>query len=300
MAQTIELFIAFATGTSDYIARHNNNYSIIQNVINQMLAQLTGQSGDMAVPAGLQEILDRRGVVGDASYDFNDGTLVGPAYNLAVGAGAYWSGQGGTFYSKKTGSVLSLAGKAAGTYYINLDGAGNPLASTTPDASTTRQFSWDGAGHVSAKAFYAGVSVLFDGDDYADCLTSAFRGKSFTRLATRLEEIEQLSGKAVQTPAPADTVTIDWSLGGHARLVLDRPSTTVNMSGAYDGQKCTLELVQDGVGGRAVVLGTGVGVGVDLTAPVPLSSAGGKRDLLGFIYSAGNSKCNYVSLSRGF
>ena len=54
MAQTIELFIAFANGTSDYIARHNNNYSIIQNTINQMLAQLTGQSGDLAVPAGLQ------------------------------------------------------------------------------------------------------------------------------------------------------------------------------------------------------------------------------------------------------
>ena len=186
-----------------------------------------------------------------------------------------------------------------GTYYINLDAAGNPLASTTPDASTTRQFSWDGS-HANAKALYAGVSVLFDGDDYADCLTSAFRGKTFNRLADRLEEIEQLSGKAVQTPASADMVNVNWALGGHVRLVLDRASTTVNMSGAYDGQKCLLELVQDGVGGRAVVLGTGVAVRADLTVPVPLSMAGGKRDMLGFVYSAGNYKCDYVSLSRGF
>ncbi len=153
---------------------------------------------------------------------------------------------------------------------------------------------------MSAKALYAGVSILFDGDDYADCLTSAFRAKTFNRLADRLEEIEQLSGKAVQTPASADTVNVNWALGGHVRLILDRPTTTVNMTGGYDGQKCTLELVQDAVGGRAVVLGTGTKAGDDLTIPVPLSPTGGKRDLLGFIYSAGNSKCNYVSLSRGF
>jgi hypothetical protein len=84
------------------------------------------------------------------------------------------------------------------------------------------------------------------------------------------------------------------------RIVLDRATTTINMSGAYDSQKCVLELVQDGAGNRAVVLGAGVQVGDDLTIPVPLSTAGDKRDFLGFVYSGGNSKYNYVSLSRGF
>ena len=60
---------------------------------------------------------------------------------------------------------------------------------------TIRQFHWDSGSHmVSSKALYQGISILFDGDDYADCLDSAARNKTFTKLADRLEEIEQLLG----------------------------------------------------------------------------------------------------------
>ena len=191
---SVSLFKAFVTGMTDYIAKHNANYSLIETNLNYLIGMITGQaSGDISVPDGLKEIFDRQGLIGIDSYDFNEGTLTGPSYNLAVAAGAYWSGGTAYFRSKNTASSISMAAQPTGTYYVYLDSSGVPAVSNAPQADTIWQFAWDGATYVvSAKALYAGVSILFDGDDYADQLTSAARSKSFTKVADRLEEIEQL------------------------------------------------------------------------------------------------------------
>jgi hypothetical protein len=294
----VTLFKTFAINQADYIARFNANAAAIETALNDLYNRILAASGGQTqVPDGLAEIFDRRGLIGIGSYDFSEGALIAPNYNFSVAAGAYY--YGGAFYHKINTTTLSLAGKANGTYYVNLDSLGNPVLGTSPNNTTTRQFSWDGS-HIAGKALYAGVNILFDGDDYADCLTSTFRNKTFTKLADRLEEIEQLLGKAVQTPASADVINLDWSKGSHARINLDRPTTTINMTGAYNGQKCTLELVQDVVGGRAVAFGANVEPGSDFTLPAALSIGANKVDFLGFFYSAGNSKYNYVSLSRGY
>ncbi|RJR37192.1 MAG: hypothetical protein C4567_13135 [Deltaproteobacteria bacterium] len=190
MANQISLFLDWVFGMTDYIERHAANYALIESVLNQILGQLTGQSGGISVPYGLQEIFDRRGLIGRDSYDFEEGILTGPDYNFQVAPGAYWSN--GTFYRKTSPFTLSMAGKESGVYFLNLDAAGNPLVSSAADATITRQFSWDAGTHtISGKALYTGVNILFDGGDYADMLDSAARGKSFTRVADRLEELEQ-------------------------------------------------------------------------------------------------------------
>lgn len=289
----------FAYKMVDYIQALNENADVLEAIVNEILPQLTGQSGSISVPSGLQEIFDRRGLIGAASFDFAAGTLSGPDYNLGVAAGAYWNS--GNFLRRATSLNLSMAGKATGNYYLNLDGAGNPLVSSSPDGTTSRQFAWDASSHVvSNKALYPGVSILFDGNDYADMLTSAARSKTFTKVADRLEEIETLLAKTVQELAGADSTTINLALGGHIRITLNRPLTNINFTGGYDGQKCVLELIQDSTGGRGIAFGVAVAVGADLTTPVPLSTMGNKRDFLGFVYSAGNAKYHYVSLSRGF
>jgi hypothetical protein len=295
----IELFTEFAYGLVDYIARHNNNYAQIQSTLNQILGQLTGQSGGLAVPYGLQEIFDRRGEIGSGAYLFSNGILSGPDYNFTVGPGAYWSGS--TFYRKTTNTTLSLAGKATGTYYLNLDAGGTPLVSSSADATTVRQFSWNSGTHaISNMALYAGVAVLFDGDDYADMLTSAARSKTFAQVADRLEEMEVLLGKGVQEPASADVININCAQGGYIRILLDRPLTTINLSGAYDGQTVKFELIQDSEGGRQLAFGAEVIGGSDYTLPLPLTAAGNKFDLVGLIYSAGSSKFAIASLARGY
>lgn len=298
---SVSLFKAFVQGMTDYITKHNANYALIETNLNYLLGMVTGQAGgDISVPAGLKEIFDRQGLIGGDSYDFDEGTLTGPSYTLAVAAGAYWSGTTGNFRSKSTASSLSMLGLATGTYYVYLDAAGNPAVSSSLQTDTIRQFAWNSVTHVvSAKAIYAGVSLLFDGDDYAACLSSAARSKTFTRLADRLEEIEALMGSGIQTPASGDTINIDWSLGSLVRVTLDRALTTFAFSGAYDGQKCVLELLQDEVGGRDVAFGAEVLPGTDFTFPISLSIAD-KTDFVGFFYSSILAKYRYVSLSRGY
>jgi hypothetical protein len=192
---TVTLFKAFVQGMTDYIAKHNANYSTIESTLNYILGMLTGATGgDLSVPSGLKEIFDRKGLIGVGSYDFSEGVLSGPEYNLGVNAGAYWSGS--TFLSKASATNLSLAGRATGDYYVNLDASGVPSVSDAAGGDCIRQFHWDAGTHtVSGKAIHSGVAILFDGDDYADQLTSAARAKTFTKVADRLEEIELLLGE---------------------------------------------------------------------------------------------------------
>ena len=98
---SVSLFKAFVQGMTDYIVKHNANYALIETNLNYLLGMVTGQAGgDISVPPGLKEVFDRKGLIGIGSYGFNAGTLTGPSYNLAVGAGAYWSGATGNFRSK--------------------------------------------------------------------------------------------------------------------------------------------------------------------------------------------------------
>lgn len=291
---TIIALNRFAAGITDYIAKHNENADTLEGAVNAIFSLLGGQIGtSFDVPNGLQWIFDRAGIIGQGSYAFNAGS----GSSLSVAAGAFWTGQ--KFYSKSAPSVLSLSGFVAGTYYLTLDASGNPLISATPDNTTSRQFAWDGSNTISSVALYAGVAILFSGADYAAMLTSLTRAKNFTTVAERLEEIEVLLGKNVQTPASADTININWALGGVVRVTLDRATTTFAFSGAYDGQKLVLELIQDVVGGRGIQFGSEVVAGMDFTLPVPLSAAE-KTDYLGFIFNGSSNKYHYTSLARGY
>jgi hypothetical protein len=268
------------------------------------LLGVPGSVGSL-VPPALLEIFDRRGIIGEASYKPVAGTLTGPSYNLTVALGASITAAGALF-RKTSATTISLLGFSTGTLYVNLTGTGTPVVVDTADTTTVWQFAWDASTHVvSAVTLYAGVAILIDGDDWANLLVSVAKGKTFTNLADRIEELEVYQG-GVQAPASADTINLDWggSLRGHARIILDRAETTVNMTGGMDGGKYTLELIQDVSGGRAVVFGAEVQAGTDFTLPAALSVAGDKRDFLGFFFSddgaGGNGKYNYVSLSRGY
>ena len=84
----VTLFKNFVAGMTDYMAKHNANYATIEDKLNYILSMLTGQSGgDLSVPVGLQEIFDRAGIIGIGSYDFSEGALAGPGYNLGVNSG---------------------------------------------------------------------------------------------------------------------------------------------------------------------------------------------------------------------
>ncbi|MFA5381853.1 MAG: hypothetical protein WC356_01720 [Candidatus Micrarchaeia archaeon] len=124
-------------------------------------------------------------------------------------------------------------------------------------------------------------------------------GVDDSAVATSLDYLVK-SARTVQSPTSADTIDVDWSLGNHVRIVLNRSTTVINMSGGYDSQRCVLELLQDAVGGRAVTFGVEVAAGSDVILPVSLSASPNKTDYLGFFYNDISELYHFVSLSRGY
>lgn len=294
MTETIVLN-RYAIAINDYISKMNEDNESLEIVINAILAQLGGQvMGALAVPSGLQQIFDRRGLIGIGSYSFANGA----GASFSVAAGGYWSGT--QLFFKTSATTLSMTGKAAGTYYLNLDAAGNPSVSSSPDNTTSWQFSWDGTTNISNKALFAGVAVLFSGSDFATCLISAARSRTYQSLAARLEDIETGAFGPIQTITPGDAVTIDWSKSRKASLLLNRATTAISMANAPDGLACILFLVQDATGGRAVTFTSEVAAGSDLTLPPVLSDGANKEDIMGFLFRSSNNKYCYVSFIKGF
>jgi hypothetical protein len=306
MATYLERLQALLSGDTNYINKLNQNGQMLAGGLDLIAAQIASLAGfsALSVPLGLQQIFDRKGLIGVGSFDFSTGFLSGPAYNLAVAPGAFWTGD--TFIYNLSASQVSLAALATCDYYLTVDTSGIPAVSASPGEYAVRQFHWDAGTHlVSAKAVYSGVAILFDGDDYAACLQSLAKAKTFTKLADRLEEIERRLDNVQVVDGDADDVEIDWSKGAHARVELVRATTHFSFTGAYDGQKLILELIQ-GTGNNAVTFaGNQIQAGLDFTFPVPLSTNAGKVDYLGFVYCEHPQEnavpfYHYVSLSRGY
>jgi hypothetical protein len=194
---TVSLFKAFITGMTDYIVKHNDNYSLIETNLNYLLTAVIGQSGNGGTTGVLAEIFDRAGIIGKDSYDFTEGLLSGPNYNLTISAGAYWSGGTSKYLSALASTTISLLAFTTGTLYIYVNAAGYPAISDTAQPDTVWQFSWNSGSHVvSSKALYSGISILFDGDDYANQLVSISKGRSYLSVSDRLEDMESGGGSA--------------------------------------------------------------------------------------------------------
>lgn len=107
-------------------------------------------------------------------------------------------------------------------------------------------------------------------------------------------------GSGVTDITYAATINIDLTTISTpvARIALTGPAT-INFTGGNDGQKLTIELVQDGAGGRVVTLGTGVGYGADITSYTGNTTAS-KRDILGVQYNSALSKALLIAVAKGY
>ena len=84
-----------------------------------------------------------------------------------------------------------------------------------------------------------------------------------------------------------------------ARINLTGPATLNMAAGGYDGQRLTLELVQDATGGRTVALGTGFAWGADITS-FTATTTPSKVDYIGLIYNQTASVWRVVAISKGY
>jgi hypothetical protein len=196
----LELQTGFRGSGSAYPEWHDQNYEGIMAFCDALEAALGEMSGaffqSFGMPSALLEIFDRRGLVGRESYDFDEGTLTGPSYNLEVSAGGYVVNDG--IRRKTTSTLISMAGKSTGTYYLDVDESGLPSVSASASDATIRSFDYDDSTHaVSNKDVYTGVSILFDGDEWQRLLVSVTKGETYDSLADRIEEIESGEGADV-------------------------------------------------------------------------------------------------------
>lgn len=102
----------------------------------------------------------------------------------------------------------------------------------------------------------------------------------------------------VYSPTYAATTTLDWSKGGHQRVTLTG-NVTFALAGALDGQRCVLEVIQDGTGSRTATWGSEVAFGTDITGAT-LTTTGTQRDFIEFIYNATAAKYYCVKVVKGY
>lgn len=95
------------------------------------------------------------------------------------------------------------------------------------------------------------------------------------------------------------TVATDAALGNHFRVTLGGNRTLGNPTNPTDGQKVVWEIVQDGVGSRTLTLGSAFGLGTDVSS-VTLSTAVGKRDFIGAVYSSAAAKWHVLAFAKGY
>lgn len=104
---------------------------------------------------------------------------------------------------------------------------------------------------------------------------------------------------SVHVPANGAAITLDASLGNQFRFTLTADAILAAPTGPRDGQKITVEVIQDSVGGHSLTFGTGFGFSLQLPAPT-ITQTPGKRDFLGFTYSADSGLWYFLSLLQNF
>jgi hypothetical protein len=99
------------------------------------------------------------------------------------------------------------------------------------------------------------------------------------------------------------TIALNAKEGNHFRVTLGGNRTLNVPTNAQDGQRITLEVIQDATGSRTLTLTTGTSgafaFGTDITT-LTLSTAANAVDTFDFVYSASKARWLLVRQARGF
>jgi len=217
-------------GISDYVSKHESNYTAIETAINDLLLTAGSAGASLSVPTGLREIFDRNGVIGIGSYRLIDQTVVGDS--LTIPAGAAWIDL--SFRTKADATILNTSSLTTGTRYIDIDSAGIPSLSNSQTTNSIYSFSWDSGTAVISNTTLL-VDILFDGDDYQDILDSNALSLSFTSAADRFENLESqlgpLGGYYAQDTITTSGLTFGFQAGvvRNDNVVVDTAAGTITL-----------------------------------------------------------------------
>jgi hypothetical protein len=110
------------------------------------------------------------------------------------------------------------------------------------------------------------------------------------------------SSSSVTTGVPvltyASVISLDASTGGHFRVTLTGNAEMGTPANPADGQKITFEVVQDSAGHRTLTWSSAYNFGQ--AGQPTLTTTAGKRDLIGFVYSASEGQWLFAGIMAGF
>lgn len=120
--------LGFSVGDTDYISRLNQNNTVLKDAIDALQASLSGSNDNQVALAALtSSMFVGITALGLGSYDY---TAVGDS--LMVAPGSVWMPEAGQILHSIATVDLDFTGRAAGTYYIELDVEGIPTIASTP------------------------------------------------------------------------------------------------------------------------------------------------------------------------
>ena len=251
-----------ASGDTQYISKHNSNYSAIAAAINSLLSSVSASFGaSLSLTATYQALFGVTAIlIGSESYTYEqDGT------ELTISGGYEWRPSLGMVVGTQTDSIIDFAGVATGTYYLTPDSSGSVSRTADPN-----------------EAIY---EVVWDGTD-------------FDSITLELDVLSIDNRPRVLDLTYAASMTAEFGRADVIRVTLTGDAS-ITLNGAADGQKCILEVTQDATGGRELTFGSEVRFGTDLTSIV-LTTTASKSDKIGFIYNADAAKYDVVAMMKGF
>jgi hypothetical protein len=248
MATTVSLVKVFAASAS-YVADHESNYTKIEAAINSLYSSVQGTASSVGADVRLNEIYDRNGIIGKASYKPVAATLSPSPYNMTVAAGSYWSG---SEYRTSLQTTIALLSFSTATLYLNVPTGGIPTVTTSATADTAWQFSWDASTHVvSSVIFYSSTcDILFDGDDY----NAAISG--YDSLDARLDAIAAASTFLPGQYAERSAAHSGLNFGYYGGLVHNDNVVTSTSDGTVALTNATTNYVEVNVSTGAVTANT--------------------------------------------
>ena len=151
--------------------------------------------------------------------------------------------------------------------------------------------------------YFDGTSGLARQGIWWNADTNLYRSAANTLRTDDELVVGQRATSGVVVLTDGANISLDASLGNHFRVTLGGNRTLLAPTNPVDGQKITIEVIQDGGGNRTLTLTTGSSgsfiFGTDITG-ITLTTTGGLRDLIGCVYSSSLSRWMVVSFVKGF
>jgi len=200
-----------------------------------------------------------------------------------------------------SGRVLSTDGSGTLSWIASTSGT---VTSVSGSGGTTGLTLTGGPITSSGTLTLGGTLTVANGGTGATTLTGYVKGTGTNALsASSTIPGADISGvvapKVGLVTATTSSATVDFTGVDVVRLTLESSVTNLTITGALDGQKIILEIIQDIVGSRTVTWPSNVRFGSDITS-ITLSTAANKIDRVGFVYYGPASKYDVVSVARGY